>query len=55
LPERQRKIRASEWLTEGRYRKGATILEQSAAMSSFNAVLTLLWVDEDIEEEDNYW
>jgi hypothetical protein len=42
----------SSWVQSNRYRKGATIKEHSLFLSDFNAVLTLLWVDDEIEEDD---
>lgn len=49
---KRRKIDASCWFTPGRYRKNAMIVEDSVAMPNFNSVLTLLWVDNDLEEND---
>jgi Zn-dependent peptidase ImmA (M78 family) len=47
-----RQVNASAWFASGDYRDDARIWEQSWAMPTYNAVLTLLWVEEDIEEED---
>lgn len=52
IPRRGRSVQANAWLDLGPYRRDAYIFEQSLAMTSFNAVLTLLWVDDDIEPED---
>jgi hypothetical protein len=52
LPKR---VRASAWFEPGRYRKDATILEQSWAMPNYDSVLTLLWIDDDIGSEDDLW
>lgn len=49
---RKHKIDASCWFTTGKYRKDAMIIEDSIAMPNYNAVLTLLWVDDDLEEDD---
>jgi len=50
-----KRVDVSAWFAPGRYRHDATVLEQSWAMPSYNAVLTLLWVDDDIEDDDDYW
>jgi hypothetical protein len=46
------RVYASTWFAPGRYNSDATIYEQSWSMPSYNAVLTLLWVADDIEEDD---
>ena len=50
-----KRVGASTWFEPGRYRDDASIREQSWVMPSYNAVLTLLWVDDDIEDDDDYW
>ena len=47
-----RDVPAEYWLREGRYRPDATIKESSIHMSNYDAVLTLLWVDEVIDHEE---
>lgn len=47
-----KRVRASAWFAEGQYRQDATVQECSLAMPGYNAVLTLLWVDDDIEDDD---
>lgn len=47
-------VDASAWFVSGRYRDSATVVEQSWSMPQYNSVLTLLWVDDDIED-DNSW
>jgi hypothetical protein len=42
------RVDAVSWLEPGRYRKDGMIREHSVAMPSYNAVLSLLWVDQDI-------
>ena len=54
IPPKARNIDAAAWFTPGRYHHGATIKEQSIAMPSHNSVLTLLWIDEEIDEDDDY-
>ena len=49
-----KQVSASAWFEPGRYREDAAILEQSWAMPNYKAVLTLLWIDDDIEDEDDY-
>ena len=46
-----RRVPASSWLASGQYRSDAVILEQSWSMPNYNAVLTLLWIDDDIEDD----
>lgn len=50
-----RRVKPSAWLSEGRYDPQASILEQSWPMPSYNAVLTLLWVDREIVAEQGFW
>jgi hypothetical protein len=49
------RVGASAWFVSGRYRDNATVVEQSWSMPQYNAVLTLLWIDSDIEESDDCW
>lgn len=42
----------SAWVNTDEYRKNATVKEDSRLFSEFNAVLTLLWIDEEIEDDD---
>jgi len=51
LPRRGTTVDASCWLAPGRYRDDAMIVEDSIAIPSLDAVLTLLWIDKDIERE----
>jgi hypothetical protein len=52
--DRPRAIPASAWFTPGRYQADATIQEHSLAMPTYNAVLTILWIDDDIEDEGDF-
>jgi Zn-dependent peptidase ImmA (M78 family) len=54
--ERPSRGRASAWFRPGHFRRDATVSEQSCVMTNYNAVLTLLWIDEDLEddEEDSF-
>lgn len=52
LSSKKSRVLASAWFTPGRYYQNATILEHSFLMPTYNATLTLLWIDEDIEDED---
>jgi hypothetical protein len=54
IPNRPRAIPASAWFTPGRYRPEATVQEHSLSMPTYNAVLTLLWIDDDIEDEGDF-
>lgn len=51
LPRRGTTVDASCWLAPGRYRDDAMIVEDSIAIPSLDAVLSLLWIDKDIERE----
>lgn len=48
-------VNAEAWLAPGKYRKNARILEQSWLMPKYNAILTLLWVDDEIFETEDWW
>ncbi|MCZ7570772.1 MAG: ImmA/IrrE family metallo-endopeptidase [Ardenticatenaceae bacterium] len=49
-----RQVKASVWLASGEYQSSAYIQEQSWVMPNYNAVLTLLWIDDDIEEDSDW-
>jgi hypothetical protein len=51
LPERPTAVEASCWLAPGRFDGDTMIQEDSHAMPNYNGVLTLLWIDKDIERE----
>ncbi len=51
---KKRKVPASVWFTPGRYSESATITEHSLAMPTYNAVVTLLWID-DVLDDDEDW
>jgi hypothetical protein len=52
------KVQATAWLTGKRIDSSETILEESISMPSYGSVLTLLWIDKDIDRyitgEDEY-
>jgi Zn-dependent peptidase ImmA (M78 family) len=50
VPRRPTRVDASSWLASG-YKNDATILEESRSLTSYEAVLTLLHIDQDIEPE----
>jgi hypothetical protein len=52
ISNEQKPVAASVWFTPGKYRSDAIIQEQSIPMPSYDAVLTLLWIDDDIEDEE---
>ncbi len=58
LPKGMRKVNASAWLKGKRIDSSQTILEESIAMPSYDSVMTLLWIDKDIDHyvtgEDEY-
>ncbi len=43
------------WFESGPHAQDVTIQEESWYLRSYDSVLTMLWVDEDIEEDDSYW
>jgi Zn-dependent peptidase ImmA (M78 family) len=51
IPPGMKSVKASSWFTAGDYNEGANIKEHSIAMPSYNAVLTLLWIDDVIDDE----
>ena len=51
LPRRPTAVDASCWLAPGRYREDAMIQEDSLELPGLGAVITLLWIDKDIERE----
>jgi hypothetical protein len=51
VPQRPTRVDASCWLAAGRYKDDATVLEESRSLPTYNAVLTLLRIDQDIERE----
>ncbi len=53
VPPRAVPVSATAWLRPGRYHRNFAIREQSCPMPNYNAVLTLLWVDDDIEDEED--
>lgn len=54
IPQGMRAINASAWFTPGRFSRTATIKENSITLPTYNAVLSLLWIDE-IIDEDSYF
>lgn len=50
VPARAEHVDASTWFAPGRFREDALIIEQSLAMPSYNAVITLLWLDQDVAD-----
>jgi len=50
-PGRPTSVDASCWFAPGRFKDDAMIKEDSRAFPSYNAVITLLWIDQDIERE----
>lgn len=58
LPVEMRDVKATAWLEGKRIDSGKMIKEESIAMPSYDSVLTLLWIDKDIDHyvtgEDEY-
>jgi len=46
-------IPASEWIQAARLREDAEIWEQSLSLPSYESVITLLWVRDDITREES--
>ena len=53
--QRRQHVPIDIWFDEGKFDKNAQIMEHSWPMPRHNAVLTLLWQDEDITGEDDDW
>ncbi|SRR5216683_2143041 len=49
LPEGMREVKATAWLEGKHIDSTKTIMEESIAMPSYGSVLSLLWVDKDID------
>ena len=54
IPGRMETVDASTWL-RGRYYPNAMIREESRALPRYNAVLSILWVHEEIEPDPDAW
>lgn len=58
IPEGMHEVKATAWLEGKRIDSSKTILEESIPMPSYGSVLTLLWIDKDIDQyitgEDEY-
>lgn len=50
----QKQVHASLWFAPGKHDDEALIWEQSWYMRNYDAVLTLLWIDDDIFAEDDW-
>jgi Zn-dependent peptidase ImmA (M78 family) len=51
----RKRVLASAWFDEGQFDRDAQIVEHSWHMPGYNAVLTLLWADEEITEDEDDW
>jgi Zn-dependent peptidase ImmA (M78 family) len=49
IDDRMHSVLASAWITDSRISPHACIREQSISQPSYNSVLTLLWIDKDID------
>ncbi len=52
LPAGMQTVLASAWIQEGHFGSTVTIKEESRALPRYNTVLSLLWIEHDIEESD---
>lgn len=50
LPAGMREVKATAWLEGKRIDSSKTIMEESIPMPSYGSVLTLLWIDKDIDQ-----
>jgi hypothetical protein len=48
----QKQVALNSWLRPGPYNSQATLAEQSVSMPSMNATLSMLWINEIIDEDD---
>lgn len=55
LVKGRKRVNANAWFDEGYLDKDAHIVEHSLYIPNYNSVLTLLWVDEEINHEDEDW
>lgn len=56
FPMKNRRVPAPAWFTHGKYREDAIIQECSLPMPNYNAVLTLLWINEEIDDDrEDVW
>jgi hypothetical protein len=51
-PKEMKRVFAQAWFTDGKVNGEAQLYEQSFAMDRYKSVVTLLWLDQDIEHED---
>jgi Zn-dependent peptidase ImmA (M78 family) len=54
VPDRMETVDASTWL-RGKYRSNAMIKEESRYLPRYNAVLSLLWIHEEIDPDPDDW
>ena len=52
IPVEPHQVSLSAWIRPGHYHPKATLSEQSLSMPSYKSVLSLLWVNEVIDDED---
>lgn len=52
-PSEMMRVPVSAWFKGGRYRGDSTLLEQSLAMPSYDAILSLVWIRDNIEEDED--
>lgn len=52
VPDRWQEVKPSNWLKKRRFRDDAVIKEWSISMMNYESVLSILWIEDDIEEDD---
>ncbi len=52
IPSKPGQVPISSWMRQGRYSSKATLSEQSIAMPNYNSVLSFIWINEVIDDDD---
>ncbi len=50
----RKRVAANAWFDEGEFDRDASIIEDSRQLPNYNAVITLLWVDESLTSDEEY-
>jgi Zn-dependent peptidase ImmA (M78 family) len=53
VPDKWHETRASAWLREGNFRSDALIQEWSISMKKYKGVLSLLWIEDELDDDDD--
>lgn len=52
IPAQPKQVSIKAWMRPGRYSSRATLSEQSLSMPNYNSVLSLIWINEIIDDDD---